>query len=120
MKPQHAYITGFILSILLTFVPLGLLWLHGATSHSFPTHQELRFGFVILALAQLCVQLIFFLHIGQERKPRWNLTALVFAVVVVLILVVGTLWIMTNLEHMQMSDIDIFKGENIFPHADTD
>jgi cytochrome o ubiquinol oxidase operon protein cyoD len=45
---------------------------------------------------------VFFLHLGRESKPRWNLNALLFAVLVVVIIVFGSLWIMHNLNyHMQ-------------------
>ena len=50
-----------------------------------------------LAVAQLMVQLVFFLHLGTESKPRWNLTVVLFALMVVVILVFGSLWIMKNI-----------------------
>jgi cytochrome o ubiquinol oxidase operon protein cyoD len=92
------YIWGYVLSIILTFSAVGFFYWHLATGHVFPTHEMLRVAFVILALLQLEVQLMFFLHIGHEGKPRWNLIALLFALLVVFILVGGTLWIMNNLQ----------------------
>ncbi len=52
-----------------------------------------------LAVTQLLVQLLFFLHLGRESKPRWNLIVLAFAVMVVVIVVFGSLWIMKNLQY---------------------
>jgi cytochrome o ubiquinol oxidase operon protein cyoD len=50
------------------------------------------------------VQLVFFLHLGGEGKPRWRLTAFLFMLLVLVILVFGSLWIMYNLDyHMTMS-----------------
>ena len=55
-----------------------------------------------LAVVQLSVQLIFFLHVGQEDRPRWNLTALLFMLIILVIVVAGSLWIMNNLNYNMM------------------
>ena len=90
---------------------------HVRTEHTFPPHGLAVSVLIVLAVAQLFVQLILFLHLGEERKPRWNLTALIFALLVVAILVGGTIWIMNNLRHVEMQEPhDIFIEENIFPH----
>jgi cytochrome o ubiquinol oxidase operon protein cyoD len=103
MLTRRSYIIGYVLSIALTLcAPLLYQW-HVATSHQFPTHLELRVAFIALALVQLVVQLIFFLHLGDEKKPRWNLWAFGFAAIVVFILVGGTLWIMYNLSMGHMN-----------------
>lgn len=101
MKKLAAYITGFVLSIALTIVPVLLLWAHEANHHAFPTHAMMYAAFVLFAILQLFVQLSFFLHMGEEARPRLNLMALCFALLVVGIVVGGTLWIMDNLAHMQ-------------------
>ena len=58
-----------------------------------------------LALTQMLVQLYFFLHLGEEIKPRLRAWAFVFMTIILLIVVGGSLWIMTHLNHnmMQMS-----------------
>jgi cytochrome o ubiquinol oxidase operon protein cyoD len=53
----------------------------------------------VLAIIQLFVQLTFFLHLDRESKPWWNNTAFAFAVIVVVILVGGSIWIMANLNY---------------------
>jgi cytochrome o ubiquinol oxidase operon protein cyoD len=107
----RTYITGFILSVALTLAAymlvvnhsLGSLWLTAAI--------------VALAILQLGVQLFFFLHLGRESKPRWNLTVFSFALIVVLILVFGSLWIMNNLNYNMMTptqtDQSIIKDEGV-------
>ena len=117
MKTVRTYIIGFGLSVVLTLAAFWLVHQHLLSNHIFPSHTLLAALLVLFAIAQLFVQLIFFLHVGQEQKPRWNLAALVFALIIVAILVGGTLWIMHNLEHGQMSNADIFTEENIFPHT---
>ena len=51
---------------------------------------------------QAIVQLIFFLHIGQEAKPHWETVVFCFTVLVLLIIVIGSLWIMYDLDYRLM------------------
>jgi cytochrome o ubiquinol oxidase operon protein cyoD len=96
-KPDTAttksYVLGFIYSIILTLSAYFLVVnnvFHGWTV-----------AFIILALAtlQLIVQLFYFLHFDQEKKPRWNMITFFFAVQTVLIVVLGSVWIMVNLSY---------------------
>lgn len=60
---------------------------------------------IVLAAVQLVVQLVFFLHVGTEARPRWNLTALLFTAILLVVIVGGSLWIMNNLNYnMMMSE----------------
>lgn len=93
-----SYLTGFIFSLIFT-----------AAAYLSVTQHFLSGGLLlailsILALAQLTVQLIFFLHLGNESRPRWNLNVLLFAVLVVFIVVGGSLWIMHNLNYHMTTD----------------
>lgn len=101
MTKLAAYILGFVLSVILTLLPLGLLWVHDGSGHTTPSHGVMYATFVLFAVLQLFVQLYFFLHMGEEARPRWNLMALCFALVIVAIVVGGTLWIMNNLSRAQ-------------------
>lgn len=92
---------GFGLSIILTIIAFGLVWEHIQTDHDFPSHELLLPVLIVLALIQFFVQVVLFLHVGSEEKPRYNLLALLFAILVVVIVVGGTLWIMGNLHHFQ-------------------
>lgn len=60
-------------------------------------------GLVALAFTQALLQLIFFLHVGQEAKPRWETLVFLFMILVLLIISIGTLWIMYNLNERLMS-----------------
>lgn len=88
---------GFVLSLLLTI-----------SSYMVVTQQLLvgpSASFVILTLAflQFVVQMIFFLHLDKENGPRWNLMVFISTVFVVLLVVVGSIWIMTHLNYNMMS-----------------
>lgn len=91
-----SYIIGFILSILLTILPYLIVVNH------LLVHNYIIISVVILGVMQLLVQLIFFLHLSSESKPRWNLLAFLFTVLVVAILVIGAIWIMNNLDYNMM------------------
>jgi cytochrome o ubiquinol oxidase operon protein cyoD len=96
-----AYINGYVFSLFLTIAAYLMV-----THHLFSNHVLV--GVVVaLALAQFVVQLVFFLHLGRETKPRWKLFVLLFMVMIVLILVFGSLWIMDNLNYrMTPAQID--------------
>src|ERR1700685_2325114 len=98
MSTITSYITGYALSVLLTLAAFGLLVEHIHTGHTFPTHPELMVGFIALAVAQLLVQLFFFLHVGRGQNRHWNAVALGFALFIVAVIVGGTMWIMANLQ----------------------
>jgi cytochrome o ubiquinol oxidase operon protein cyoD len=51
----------------------------------------------ILAGLQFIVQLYFFLHLKFEREQKWKISVLAFMILVVAILVIGSVWIMNNL-----------------------
>ena len=91
-----SYIIGFILSIILTIVPYMIVVNH------LLSREIMVFMVVSIGVIQLFIQLIFFLHLGTESKPRWNLMAFLFTLFVVGILVIGSLWIMYNLDYNMM------------------
>ncbi len=86
-----SYIIGFILSILLTIIPYVLVVNHVLASES------TFIAIVVLAVLQLLVQLIFFLHLSTAPAYRNTLLSFIFTVIVLFILVAGTLWIMYNM-----------------------
>lgn len=112
-----SYVAGFVLSLLLTLVAYTVTARYSGTGHSGVLSRQFFINAVIaLAVVQLLVQMVFFLHLDRESKPRWNLLIASFAAIVVLILVAGSLWIMNNLNyHTQAvpSDKSIIKDEGL-------
>jgi cytochrome o ubiquinol oxidase operon protein cyoD len=92
------YVTGFVLSLFLTVVPY-LLVVNDAL-----TAKNLVLTIVVLGLAQLAVQVVFFLHLSTKR---WNLIVFIFTIFVVAILVGGSLWIMYNLKYKMASSTPV-------------
>jgi cytochrome o ubiquinol oxidase operon protein cyoD len=86
-----SYVTGYIFSIYLTVTAYLVVY-----NHLF-SHLTLTILIIGLAFVQFIVQIVFFMHLGRETKPRWKLAVMLFMIMVVLILVGGSLWIMSNL-----------------------
>lgn len=95
------YIAGFIMSVALTLVAYALV------VQKTLDKEMLTVAIVGLAIAQFIVQVVFFLHLGRERSPRWNLVTFGFMLMVLFILVLGTLWIMHNLDYQMMPSQDL-------------
>ena len=97
------YLNGFLLSVVLTAIPFGLV-MGGVTSH--PTVLSV----VLLAFAavQVVVHMVYFLHMNTRSEGGWNLLALVFTAVLVVIVLSGSLWVMHHLNsNMMPSDHDM-------------
>ncbi len=99
----RTYVVGFVTSIILTLTAFTLIELRDYLSES-----AIIGVIVALAMTQFLVQLFCFLHLGRETRPRWKLAVFYFMIGVVLILVIGSLWIMSNLNyrmgHEQMTE----------------
>jgi cytochrome o ubiquinol oxidase operon protein cyoD len=95
-----SYIIGFILSIALTFAA------YYCVVQDVFTGNILYSVIVTLCLIQVLVQLLFFLHLMDEAKPRNNLMIFLFMVLVIAILVFGSLWIMSNLDYRTMGPMN--------------
>ena len=55
----------------------------------------------MLAVVQILVQVVYFLHIGHEEGTKWNLLSLIFSIIIVFIVVAGSMWVMYNMNiHM--------------------
>ena len=90
------YLTGLGLAILLTatsFFVAGtdLVW-----------EPSIPLALVVLAIAQMGVHLVFFLHITTGADNTNNVLALAFGVLIVILVMGGSLWIMANLNHNMM------------------
>jgi len=96
MSGFDIYTVGFILAVVLTAVSFWvanttLLWAPGVAM-----------GLVVLAIAQMGIHLVFFLHITTAPDNTNNVLALAFGVLIVFLVVAGSLWIVTNLNNNMM------------------
>lgn len=84
-----SYVIGFVLSIIFTIIPLAAVmnhWLNKTGTIAL---------IMAMAVIQLLIQLIFFMHLKEEEKPRYNLMALLVGTLIVVTVVAGSIWIMT-------------------------
>ena len=93
-----SYIVGLGLALLLTGVSF---WVASTSSLWGP---GVAVGLVVLAVAQMGVHLVFFLHITSGPDNANNVLALAFGVLIVLLVMIGTIWIMAHMNaNMTMS-----------------
>ncbi|WP_395479883.1 cytochrome o ubiquinol oxidase subunit IV [Candidatus Curculioniphilus buchneri] len=95
---QRSYLIGFIFSIILTIIPFFLV-----IQQSTINHKILVVILVVCATIQILVHLTYFLHLDTSFQQNWDLMAFLFTVLIVLILVIGSLWIMWHLHINLMS-----------------
>jgi cytochrome o ubiquinol oxidase operon protein cyoD len=90
------YLIGFLLSALLTAASFYVL------------HSDLIWGpgigvaLVVLAIAQIGVQLVFFLHLTTAPDNTNNALALAFGILIVALIIGGSIWIMNHLNERMM------------------
>src|SRR5439155_16742265 len=90
------YTIGLLLAVILTATSFwvantSLLWAPG-----------ISLGLAVLAIAQMGVHLVFFLHITTGSDNTNNVLALAFGVLSVVLVIGGSLWIMAHLNHNTM------------------
>lgn len=96
------YMIGFGLSVVLTAIPFWLVMTHAL-------HSKLATGIVIAALAvtQIVVHMICFLHMNAKVEEGWSILALVFTLILVLITLIGSLWIVYHLNANMTPTMDM-------------
>jgi len=91
------YLIGLGLATLLTAVSFAIAGTSLVWAPSIPI------AIFVLAVAQMGVHLVFFLHITTGDDNTNNVLALAFGVLIVALLIVGSLWIMSHLNHNMVS-----------------
>lgn len=91
-----SYVLGFLFSIGLTLLSFFLV------SREVITGMDAVVVILLLAFMQAYVQLVCFLNLGEGSKPRWNLILFLFMGMVLTIIVLGTLWIIYDLNNRVM------------------
>jgi cytochrome o ubiquinol oxidase operon protein cyoD len=91
-----SYTIGFALAIVATLASFivaqtNLIWAPGVPV-----------GLIVLALAQIGVHLVFFIHLGSDRDSTNNILALAFGMLIVLLIIAGSVWIVSNLNTNMM------------------
>lgn len=93
-----SYSIGFLLSVILTAIPFWLV-MSGKGFDKSSTTAIVILGF---AAVQIVVHMIYFLHLNTKAEGGWNMLALIFTVVLVVITLSGSIWVMYHLNHNMM------------------
>ncbi|MBM6596533.1 cytochrome o ubiquinol oxidase subunit IV [Microvirga pudoricolor] len=93
----RGYMTGFVLSVILTAIPF---WLVMADV----LDDTLLTSIVIMAFAavQIVVHMIYFLHMNTKSEGGWTFLALAFTLTLVVITLAGSIWVMYHLDRNMM------------------
>lgn len=101
---SRPYVIGFVLSLVTT---LAAYWI---VTHKVLSGWSIVYAVLALATAQFVIQAIYFLHLKDDsKKPYWKNLVFIFTILVVLIVVIGSLWIMKNLNYNMMPTKDVNK-----------
>jgi len=96
VKGVRGYLTGLALAIALTIASFWAVGTHTIYAPGIPV------AVLVLAIAQMGIHLVFFLHITTSPDNTNNVMALAFGTLIVSLVVFGSLWIMANLDHNTM------------------
>ena len=91
------YVIGLGLAVLLTATSFFIAGTDLVWQPSIPV------AIIVLAIAQMGVHLVFFLHITTGADNTNNVLALAFGLLIVFLVIGGSLWIMANLNHTMVS-----------------
>ena len=87
------YVTGFVLSVILTAIPFWLVM-----SKVFASSTVTTFVILGFAIVQIYVHMRFFLHMTSKAEGGWTWMSLIFMIVLVVIMLSGSLWVMQHLK----------------------
>ncbi|MES2987749.1 MAG: cytochrome o ubiquinol oxidase subunit IV [Pseudomonadota bacterium] len=93
---RRNYLIGFLLSVVLTAVPFWMVMTGAAAP------QLTAILVVAFAVVQIIVHTVCFLHVNTRSESGWTLMAYVFTAVIILIVIAGSLWIMTHINSNMM------------------
>ena len=87
----RGYLTGFVLAGVLTVIPFWLVM-----GHVIQNRPVLVLIILALAVLQILVHMFYFLHLDTRSEGGWNMLALIFTVVLVVIVLGASIWVMYN------------------------
>ena len=93
----YDYVVGFVLSVILTAIPFWLVM--GKVIDDKTTLSLILLG---IGAVQIVVHMVYFLHMSPKSEDGWNLMALAFTLVLVVITMAGSMWVMFHLNTNMM------------------
>ena len=93
----YDYVVGFVLSVILTAIPFWLVM--GKVIEDKTLLSIILLG---IGAVQIVVHMVYFLHMSPKSEGGWNMMALIFTLVLVVITMAGSLWVMFHLHSNMM------------------
>ncbi|HAI94338.1 MAG TPA: cytochrome o ubiquinol oxidase subunit IV [Xanthomonadaceae bacterium] len=94
---MRGYVIGFVLSLILTAIPFWLVM-----GKVLPSPATTAYVILAFAIVQIVVHMVYFLHMNTKSEGGWNMLALIFTAILVLIAVGGSLWVMHHMNTNMM------------------
>jgi cytochrome o ubiquinol oxidase operon protein cyoD len=101
------YLTGFLLSVVLTAIPFWLVM-----EEVLPSKQLTVAIVLAFALVQVLVHMVYFLHMNTQSEGGWNMLALIFTLILVVITFAGSLWVMYHMNE-NMMPLSVHEAKNL-------
>jgi cytochrome o ubiquinol oxidase subunit IV len=95
----RGYVTGFVAAVFLTAIPFWLVM-----GKTFGNSNITAAVILVFAAVQIVVHMVYFLHMNAKSEGGWNLLALLFTTMLVVIALSGSLWVMYHLNTNMMPD----------------
>ncbi|WP_296949410.1 cytochrome o ubiquinol oxidase subunit IV [uncultured Massilia sp.] len=93
------YTIGFILSVILTAIPFWLVMTHQVAP------ETTKFVILGFAAVQVVVHMVYFLHMNSKSENGWNMMAMILTVILLVIILVGSIWVMYHMNANMMPHI---------------
>ena len=93
----YDYVVGFVLSVILTAIPFWLVM--GKVIDDKTVLSLILLG---IGAVQIVVHMVYFLHMTPKAEGGWNMMALLFTLVLVVITMAGSMWVMFHLHSNMM------------------
>ena len=93
---KRDYVVGFILAVILTAIPFWLVM--NRPLETGPTVAII----LVLAVVQVIVHMVYFLHMTPKTEGGWSFTSLIFTLIVVVIMLAGSIWVMSHMNANMM------------------
>lgn len=106
------YLTGFVLAAILTVIPFWLVM--GNVIGNF---KLAVFAILALAVIQIVVHMVCFLHVNVHSEGGWNLMGLIFTITLVVIVLGASIWSMFNQNNLMMPTMSVPIQQQYHPPA---
>lgn len=93
----RGYLVGFGLSVVLTAIPFWLVM-----SGALDSNRATAIAIMLIAVVQIIVHMVYFLHMNSRSEGGWTMMALIFTLILVGITLTGSLWVMYHLNTNMM------------------